>query len=352
MGLALLALLPAHAAPSSLVGKRVLSIPVTPDVRDPKAATMHAIVWYPAAAGSPLPDVIGVPHNPLFLAGDVVPNADIASTRARYPLIVLSHGTGGSAIQMAWLGTRLASDGYIVAAVSHPGNSTVSGYTAAGFTLWWLRPGDVSLLITQLLRDPPFAPHIDKKRIGAAGFSLGGYTVLELAGARTSLTRFHVFCRRTHWVYCDGPLEFPHSESKTLDEASHNIALSRALQHATASYRDNRIKAIFAIAPACIPALLPQTLKAIAIPAYIVAGSGDPIVSVRDNAFPASSLMPHAELHVFPRDVQHYTFLDQCTDAGAKMLKAYCVSPPALQRAVHEATAAMAAQFFDRVLKI
>ena len=33
----------------------------------------------------------------------------------------LSHGTGGSAMQMAWLNTYRAARGYIVAAVNHPG---------------------------------------------------------------------------------------------------------------------------------------------------------------------------------------------------------------------------------------
>lgn len=45
---------------------------------------------------------------------------------------MLSHGTGSSAIQLAWLGTVLARHGYIAVAVNHPGNNALEPYTAEG----------------------------------------------------------------------------------------------------------------------------------------------------------------------------------------------------------------------------
>ena len=59
-----------------------------------------------------------------------------------FPLIVLSHGTGDSAQIMAWLACALASRGYIVAAVHHPGNNALEKYTAEGFLIWWERARD------------------------------------------------------------------------------------------------------------------------------------------------------------------------------------------------------------------
>ena len=50
------------------------------------------------------------------------------------------------------------------------------------------------MLIDKLLADPRFGPRIDATRIGAAGFSLGGYTVLALAGARLSRDQWERFC--------------------------------------------------------------------------------------------------------------------------------------------------------------
>jgi hypothetical protein len=42
-----------------------------------------------------------------------------ASSRRNFPLVMLSHGTGGGAATLAWLAETLASNGYIVVAVNH-----------------------------------------------------------------------------------------------------------------------------------------------------------------------------------------------------------------------------------------
>ena len=112
----------------------------------------------------------------------------------KFPLVALSHGTGGSAMQMAWLGTYLAARGYIVAAVNHPGNNAVTGYTTQGFIEGWERAKDISAVISDMLADPRFGSKIDPDRIGAAGFSYGGFTMMELAGATADLNRILAWC--------------------------------------------------------------------------------------------------------------------------------------------------------------
>ncbi|HZY98803.1 MAG TPA: hypothetical protein VFE36_04450, partial [Candidatus Baltobacteraceae bacterium] len=169
----------------------------TATTRGDATGSLGITLWYPAAERSVATEhVIGPPNDPLFDAGLWQEHAALAT--GRFPLIAFSHGTGGSALQMAWFATGLAARGFIVVAVDHPGNS-LDTYTPAGFGLWWLRPGDVSLALSTALADPTLGPAIDANRIGAAGFSLGGYTVLELGGARTDLKRFAGYCRRTHW---------------------------------------------------------------------------------------------------------------------------------------------------------
>ena len=78
-------------------------------------------------------------------------------------------------------GTALARAGYVAAAVNHPGNNPIDGYTVAGFTLWWERARDLSAVIDGMLADPTLMTRIDAERIGAAGFSLGGYTMIAIA---------------------------------------------------------------------------------------------------------------------------------------------------------------------------
>ena len=48
-----------------------------------------------------------------------------------------------------------------------------------------------------MLADPRFGPKIDPDRIGAAGFSFGGYTMMELAGATTDFNRIQAWCDET-----------------------------------------------------------------------------------------------------------------------------------------------------------
>src|SRR5215831_4732340 len=166
-----------------------------------RGAQTHALittVWYPAdSAAEEQPQWLGNPQAPFARLGKAAPDASLAPSPARFPLIVLSHGTGGSALMMAWLGTELAAHGYIAAAVNHPGNNALEPYTTQGFLLWWERAKDLSNVIDQMLADKTFASHIDSKRIGAAGFSLGGYTMIEIAGGITDAAGFVRFCDST-----------------------------------------------------------------------------------------------------------------------------------------------------------
>ncbi len=171
--------------------------PVKPrNWRGAEMHSLHVTVWYPAAESAiETQQFIGAPDRPLFEAGMAMPHASFAPSLEPFPLILLSHGTGGSAAQMAWLGTALARAGFMAAAVDHPGNNAQTGYTPAGFLLWWERATDLSDVLDGLLADAQLGPHIDRGRVGAAGFSLGGYTVMELAGARTDISDFYDLCR-------------------------------------------------------------------------------------------------------------------------------------------------------------
>src|ERR1700733_13670009 len=95
---------------------------------------LQVTVWYPAAGNAgEVQQGLGAPDAPLFLAGKAAEHAAMAPALEKWPLIVLSHGTGGSALQMAWLGTALARAGFVAVAVNHPGNNALEPYTAEGF---------------------------------------------------------------------------------------------------------------------------------------------------------------------------------------------------------------------------
>ena len=253
-------------------------------------------------------------------------------------------------MQMAWLGTYLAARGYIVIAVNHPGNNAVTGYTPQGFFEWWDRARDISTVIDGLLADRRFGSRIDRQRIGAAGFSLGGYTMMELAGATTDFSGILQWCERPENRTSCSPPEMPDLLDK-FEGMKQQPQVQQEIQHATDSYRDGRIRAVFAIAPAVARGIDPASLKHITIPVDIVVGAADPIAPPEENAQVYAHGIPDAQITVLPGGVAHYTFLDIGTEAGKQKLPLFFADNPGVDReAVHKQVAEMAADFFDKEL--
>jgi predicted dienelactone hydrolase len=346
---------PAQTAPPFKVGVATRAfVPAEPyEWRgDPKHA-LATVIWYPAGpAAEEKPQPLGPPGNPLFDGGRAAADAALAPTPAKFPLIVLSHGTGGTGASLAWLGTALARAGYVAAAVDHPGNNAIDGYTVPGFTLWWERAHDLSAVIDAMLADPTFMTRIDAERIGAAGFSLGGYTVIAIAGGVTSLEHFRQFCASPAADgTCQAPPECAGLRAKAEALADNDEAFRAALAKDSRSYRDQRVRAVFAMAPALGPAFLPESLARIDIPVAIVAGAADAIMPVGSNARSYAAHIPHAELTIFPGGVGHYVFTADCTEAGRAARPALCVDAPGVDRdAIHVQTQVLAEAFFARGL--
>lgn len=132
--LVLTALVCAPAAPSLAaddttpyhVGETMRSIDPTV-ARNWRGAQTQALItriWFPVDASLPATShEIGAPGESIFRGYPVVSDAPLSPAHKTYPLLLLSHGTGGSADSLDWLGASLAAHGYIVAGVNHPGNN-------------------------------------------------------------------------------------------------------------------------------------------------------------------------------------------------------------------------------------
>jgi predicted dienelactone hydrolase len=163
-----------------------------------------------------------------------------ASVPGPWPAILFSHGFHGCNTQSVFLMNALAQAGYAVFAPNHHdatcndgesrwldrsevGFRDVEDWTAATYTD---RRDDIETLLNLLPRDPRFSRSVDWSRVGLAGHSLGGYTVLALAGA---------------WP----------------------------------SWKDNRVKAVLALSPFSAPFAKQRTLANIRMPVMYQGGTRD-----------------------------------------------------------------------------
>ena len=323
---------------------------------DWRGAKTHALVtdvWYPAERSAvEQTQYVGDPANPFAIAGKAAPDAPFLAKPAQFPLILLSHGTGGSSQIVAWFGAALAARGYIVAGVNHPANNALEDTTTQGFALWWERATDLSVVLDQMLADSNFGSHVDPKRVGAAGFSLGGFTVIEIAGGVGELPRFREYCK-THKSdgICSDPPEFPGINAKIDALVASDPAMQSAIANGAKSHRDPRVRAIFAMAPSIGPAFSTESLASISIPTQIVAGSADTAVPIESSAKFFAAHIHGAQLTIF-QAVGHFTFLDTCAEQGRAFRPAICLDQAGILRDdIHDQTVNLAANFFDANLK-
>ncbi len=261
--------------------------------------------WYPAKATHSTEP----PPGQVFDTGDVIWNAPLANQET-YPVVLLSHGTGGRAESLGWLARALAGKGYVVLGASHHGNTGLEPYLPEGFLCWWERATDLTLLLSSHAAAGFLAGRLDLNRVSAVGFSLGGYTVLALAGARTSLDAFNAW-RAANSITEGGPKEFPDA-ADSIPALMENSAVFRSswARHGE-DFTDARIASVLAIAPAPpIRAFVPKTVSAIKVPITLITGGADVEAPTEQCADWIVSLNPHVVHHDLGQDVGHYTFLD------------------------------------------
>jgi predicted dienelactone hydrolase len=123
-----------------------------------------------------------------------------ASRSGRQPVLIFSHGFGGCAKQSTFLTEALAAHGYWVFAPNHRdarcGRGQLRGpglpQEPFGNPLRWSdktfadRRDDICAIQQALATSPEFAGRVDLGRLGYIGHSLGGYTVVGLAGGWAS----------------------------------------------------------------------------------------------------------------------------------------------------------------------
>lgn len=253
------------------------------------------------------------------------PHAEIQPGNQRVPLVVFSHGLGGSRMGYSHIGRYWASKGFASLHLQHLGSDRsvwTSGFfslisnlqAAASDTNAIARAFDVSFGITTLLADERFSRFIDPQRIAVAGHSYGANTALLVAGATVQ---------------------------REVSGAWKSV-----------SYRDPRVSAavLMSAPPFYREGDLRSILKNIAIPTLHITGTEDVIripgyrsevadrIAVFD-ATPSGPNAPYKALAVFT-GATHSIFTDRIDAAG-----------PDLNRVVKAATRELSVEFLNATLR-
>lgn len=286
-----------------------------------------ALVWYPSTAATQA-----------WQAGPyrVEATRDAPVAPGKHPLVLLSHGSGGSELGHADLAEALARRGYVVAAPRHQGDSYDRPEGRGSDVQLYARPWQAVATLDAVLADPRLSAAIDPKRIGMAGFSAGGYTTLVMAGARPDARLVDVHCR----AHPDDPEVCPQGAATQ----------RRITRPGWTAPLDGRVRAAVAMAPFAIP-FDASGLAAVTIPLRIVRARDDRIIRAEWNIEPLLRALPAGtESSVVPGG--HYVFVAPCTPQVAALAPPeLCSDAPGVdRRAVHTQLNDEIAAFFDRTM--
>lgn len=289
--------------------------------------TMPAVVVYPATGAATAASTELGPYQ-------VAATAELPIAAGQHPLVLISHGHGGSALGHHDLATALADAGFIVAAIEHAGDShrDQSGFGTERVLLG--RAWQVSALLDLLLADPQLGPHIDPARVGVAGFSAGGYTSLLLLGATPDFKRRSAYCA------------VQPADAEVCVEVPAEIAHLPTFRPTA----DARFRAGFVMAPFAI-FFDAASLKQVKAPVYLYGAMADTVLLPEYNVLPVRDALPR--LHTFRGIVGagHYVFLAPCNVSMTQALPMLCVDPPGIDRTeLHAQINADAVTFFQRTL--
>jgi predicted dienelactone hydrolase len=296
----------AHAA-----GFQFIDVPADGD-----NPAMRGAMWYPCAE----------PAGTIDLGNITLPGVkDCPISGDKLPLVVISHGSGGSFVGHHDTATVLADAGFVVAAVNHPGNTASDMSRVLDLSEFIERPTDIKRLIDFMLDVSPAAAKIDPARIGLFGFSRGGYTGLVVIGADVDWDSAIQRCEGATLHICD--------------QVRNN-------EHPAKLAHDPRVKAAVIANPLAVYFTAPS-FASVKVPVQLwnTEHGGDGVephdVAAVDKNLPA----PH-EYHLVP-NAGHFVFLAPCPADLTARRPELCIDPPGFDRiAFHKQLDADVLAFF------
>lgn len=228
----------------------------------------------------------------------------------KLPLIVVSHGSGSSMDGTAWLAAGLAERGALVLVLNHPGTTTGDSSPRQTVRLSE-RAADMSAALDHVLADPYFSERINRDQITALGFSLGGSTVLGLAGLELDAEAYRDYCRK-----------FGETAQDCLFLMRGGVDFDNLPQEFSINMADERFSSFVAVDPGFTYAAVPESAEVINRPVQLISlGDSFPwfATDVRAEGSGLADMLPNVTHTVIP-DAYHYSFLPICTENAPKLL--------------------------------
>ena len=194
-----------------------------------------------------------------------------SATTANKPLIVFSHGWGSVRTDLRYLAEHLASYGYVVAALEHPGSNFTAVNKAKKQQIapqeFLDRPKDVSFILDELEKlnqtaNNPLQGKLATNNVMVVGYSFGGGTALALAGGELQIENLKQRCQKN-------------LAKANLGEILQCVA--QALPEKTYQLRDTRIKQAIALNPTTSLIFGETGLTKVQIPTLILSSSADKV---------------------------------------------------------------------------
>jgi len=283
---------------------------------------MTVALFYPTAVADRV-----VPMGPWLPV--VAPGAPASDVKLK-GLILLSHGTSGTELNHHNLGTRLARDGYLVAAVRHPGDNWQDRSLVTSGRYFSERPLQLSRVLDALLASPEWGQRIPTERIGAVGHSAGGYSVLALAGAQADRQRSAQHCRTVQDDpgYCS-LARGPGGEQPAALPAS-TATGSAAPDAQPVSVADRRIRAVVALAPMAV-VFTAESLAGITVPVRVIMAEHDAVLNGRYHGQYVVASLPRAQASTVA-GAGHFAFMAQPTFPLPSPAGDAAANPPGFDR--------------------
>lgn len=341
LGLALLVLPVAGFAQTVT---RVGFQPIT--IHDPlNGGTMPGYVFYPSRQPSKITWI-----GPYELHA----TRDAPAISGARPLVVISHGHGGSDLGHHDLAVYLASHGFIAATLEHPKDNFRDASGDGHPEVEIGRPIQVKATISMLLDDPRWKTLIDPRRIGVAGFSNGGYATLLLVGAVPRFTRFLDYCTAhpSDPDICGNLGAFKAEAARRGQTPEQMLAAMQSEFHRWGDPHDPRVKAAFAMAPMSL-VFDKAGLASIDRPVFLYYGQDDQVLKPKYNVLHIAPLIKTlVGIKMIPK-AGHYVFLSPCSPKLTRQAPGICTDPPGVDRAaVHRQIDADALAFFRKTLEV